>query len=64
MASSDHPLSEYFGLHPSGQLYRFPRVRRNRFRFFFIPSAINVLKSLERFNLPALTKSTPLGLGT
>ncbi len=43
LASTDHPLLGELVLLPSGRRYRFPRVRSNRFKFSFIPSAINVL---------------------
>lgn len=43
LSSSDHPLLEEFVLLPSGQTYRSPRVKTNRFKFSFVPSVINAL---------------------
>lgn len=43
LASTDHPLLGEFVLLPSGRRYGFPKVRSNRFKFSFIPSAINAL---------------------
>lgn len=42
LASLDHPPLEEFALLPSGRGYRSPRVKSNRFKFSFVPSAISL----------------------
>ena len=46
-----HPLLKDFELLPSGSLFRAPKIRTNRFRNSFIPSAISLLnKSRKRIH--------------
>ena len=40
---SNHPLSHYIELLPSGQRYRLPCAKKNVYRNFFVPSAIREL---------------------